>query len=348
MPATIQIDGSLGEGGGQVLRTSLALASLLQQPVSINNIRANRRQPGLKTQHLAGVLALAQITDAEVQGAHLHSTALVFKPKTLKSGKYRFEITTAGASSMLLGAILPALLFAPQPSEITITGGTHVPFSPPFHYFDGVFLPILKRLGGVVTLKLERWGFYPKGGGRIRAWVKPCRSLQGAQLTSRGDLQLLQLAACSSSDLAEHIIQREISRSETRLKAYNDKLRPQALTFDSYSPGNFVFLEATYKNSVAGFSSLGKKGRPAEEVADEVCSSFQVFENTKASVDRYISDQILLYLALAEGSSIIIAETITNHLLTNLEIIKKFLPVSIQIENSTGHINVKGIGFRTD
>ena len=277
MPERIHIDGSQGEGGGQILRTSLALAALLQQPVKIDNIRANRRQPGLKTQHLAGVLALARITDAEVKGAHKHSTSLDFIPRTIKGGRYRFEISTAGAACMLFGAVLPALLFAPQPSEVTITGGTHVEFSPPFHYLDKVFLPTLKNMGGAVDLELVRWGFYPKGGGEIRAQVKPCQGLQGVRLGKRGPLRSLQLSACSTVDLPEHIARREIGQVEMSLDAYKDKIRSKALACRAYSPGNFVFLQADYEGAAAGFSSLGKRGKPAEEVADEVCRAFRDF-----------------------------------------------------------------------
>ena len=346
MPELIHIEGSQGEGGGQILRTSLALAALLQQPVQIDNIRANRRQPGLKTQHLAGVLALARITDAEVKGAHKHSTRLDFVPRTLKGGRYRFEISTAGAACMLFGAVLPVLLFAPQASEVTITGGTHVPFSPPFHYLEKVFLPTVKKMGGKVDLKLVRWGFYPKGGGEIRAHVKPCRGLQGIRQEKRGALKSLQLSACSSTHLPEHIARREIGQAESELDAYKDKLRSKPLTCQAYSPGNFVFLEAEYEHAAAGFSALGKKGRPAEEVAAEACRLFLAFEGTRATLDSHLADQIILYAALAQGDSYFIIEKATSHLLTNIDIIKKFLPVTIKLDHDSGVIRISGSGFK--
>ena len=346
MPEPIYIDGSQGEGGGQILRTSLALAALLRQPVKLDNIRANRSQPGLKTQHLAGVLALARITDAEVLGAEKHSTHLFFAPRTINGGKYRFEISTAGAACMLFGAILPALLFALQPSEITITGGTHVPFSPPFHYLDKIFLPTLRKLGGNVEMELRRWGFYPKGGGEIRAHVKPCKELQDIELKSRGPLKVLQLAAFSSSGLPDHIVQREISHMTMSLDEYKDRVRSRASACRAYSPGNFVFLAAEYEHSVAGFSALGKRGKPAEEVAEEVSRRFRAFENSAATVDSHLADQIILYLALAQDDSIFIAEKITSHLVTNIDIIRKFLPVNIDLDISTGQINVKGAGLK--
>jgi RNA 3'-terminal phosphate cyclase (ATP) len=344
MPEAIHIDGRQGEGGGQILRTSLALAALLQQPVKIDSIRANRAQPGLKTQHLAGVLALARITDAEVIGAHKHSTRLEFAPRAIKGGKYRFEIVTAGAASMLFGAVLPALLFARQPSEVTITGGTHVPFSPPFHYLDKVFLPVVRKLGGDIDLELVRWGFYPKGGGEIRVHVKPCNGLHGVQLANRGELRSLQFSACSSVHLPGHIAQREIAHAEMCLAEQKNKLRVRALKSQSFSPGNFVFLEAYYEHTGAGFSALGKRGKPAEEVADEACRAFRAFDMTIATVDSHLADQIILYASLAHGASFFITEKVTSHLVTNIAVIRKFLPVNIELDNTTGQVSVKGTG----
>ena len=345
MPDAIHIDGSLGEGGGQILRTSLALAALLRQPVKIENIRANRPKSGLKTQHLAGVLALAKITDAELKGAHKHSTRVEFIPRTIKGGNYRFEISTAGSASMLLGAILPALLFAPQSSEITITGGTHVPFSPPFHYLDKVFLPALRKLGGMVELELVRWGFYPKGGGEIKAYVKPCRGLQGLELMQRGKLQDLQISACSSIHLPDHIAQREIVHVEKSLEGYKGIINSSSYACQSFSPGNFVFLEADYEHTVAGFGVLGKRGKPAEEVAEEACQAFKDFEQTSVTVDSHLADQLILYMALAHGKSIIITEKATSHLMTNIDIIKKFLSTKIYLDPGSGILQVAGCGY---
>ena len=344
MPERIYIDGSSGEGGGQILRTSLALAALLKQPVTIDNIRANRRQPGLKTQHLAGVLALARITDAEVSGAQIHSTSLVFTPRTIKGGKYRFEITTAGAASMLFGAVLPPLLFAPEPSEIIITGGTHVPFSPPYDYLARIFLPTLAKMGDIVELDLERWGFYPKGGGEIRAHVSPCQGLQGIQLKERGVLRGLRLSACSAN-LPGHIAQREIVHMEARLEDYKGKMNSHSVACQALSPGNFVSLEADYAHTAAAFNALGKRGKPAEEVADEVCRDFIEFEKTEATVDNHLADQIILYMALAHGDSFFITPEITSHLATNIDIIKRFLPFGINVNSTSGHVHVTGTGM---
>jgi len=344
MPASVHIDGSLGEGGGQILRTSLALAALLRQPVTIDRIRANRRQPGLKTQHLAGVLALADITDAEIKGAHKHSTSLIFLPRTLKGGKYRFEISTAGAACLLFSAILPPLLFALHPSEITITGGTHVPFSPPFHYLARGFLPALRKMGAEVELELVRWGFYPKGGGEILAHIKPCRKLKGIQLQGRGPLRQLVLSAYSAN-LPDHIVKREIAHAVKRLAEYSEILSSHPVQCHALSPGNFVFLEASYENVKAGFSGLGKRGKPAEEVADEVCQAFRDFDRTLVTMDSLLADQLILYMALAQGKSFFTTEKITSHLKTNIEIIRMFLAANIHVERTTGKVQVTGAGL---
>ena len=344
MPAPVYIDGSLGEGGGQILRTSMALAALLGQPVEIDKIRANRKQPGLKTQHLAGVLALAEITDAEIKGAHKHSTNLVFLPRTIKGGKYRFEISTAGAACMLFSAVLPPLLFALQPSEIIITGGTHVPFSPPFHYLARVFLNALRKMGAEVELELIRWGFYPKGGGEIRAHVKPCRKLESLQLPRRGPLKELKLSAYSAN-LPNHIVHREIAHAGKSLVQYSEYLCSNPVQCHALSPGNFVFLEADYEHVIAGFTALGKRGKPAEEVADEVCLSFRDFDRTMATMDSHLTDQLILYMALAHGESFFTAEKATSHLLTNIDIIKSFLTAGMHVDCDTGKMNVTGVGW---
>jgi len=346
MTEPIHIDGSQGEGGGQILRTSLALAALLQQPVRLENIRANRAKPGLKTQHLAGVLALAQITEADVSGARLHSTSLQFVPRTIKGGRYRFEISTAGSACMLLGAVLPPLIFAPLPAEVIITGGTHVPYSPPFHYIDTVFLPTLRKLGGNAEVQLNRWGFYPKGGGEIRLQVKPCQYLQSISLPERGQLKVLHFSASSSENLPQHIVQREIVQVENCLADYKDKIRAESLTCRTFSPGNFVFLKAQYEHTIAGFSELGRRGNPAEEVAAEVCQAFRDFEKTAATADSHLADQLILYLALAQGDSVIVTEKVTPHLQTNMDIIRKFLPVNIVLDHTTGKICIKGTAFK--
>jgi RNA 3'-terminal phosphate cyclase (ATP) len=343
MGRPIYIDGSVGEGGGQILRTSLSLAALLGRPVEIANIRVKRRRSGLMAQHLAGVRALATITDAETEGAEKRSTRLVFKPRTIKGGTYRFDIGTAGSVSLLLAAVLPPLLFAGQQSEIVLSGGTHVPFSPPYEYMAHVFLPALAKLGVQVELELVRSGWYPKGGGKIRARVEPCKGLTGIQLASRGMLTSLQVNACSAN-LPEHIGRREIAHLKKCFAEYSDLLDFRSTDYPSPSGGNMVFLQAGFEHTTAGFSALGKRGKPAEQVAEEVCRAWHHFIQTEATLDLHLADQLILYMALAKDESFFIAEQATGHLATNIDIIKEFLPVGIKIEHKTGQVQVKGSG----
>lgn len=344
MTAWIHIDGSSGEGGGQILRTALALAALLRKPVKIDNIRANRPQPGLKTQHLAGVHALAEITRAEIGGAASHSTSITFAPRILRGGNYRFEISTAGAAGLLLGTVLPPLLFAAEPSEITITGGTHVPFSPPVDYLAKVFIPVLRKMGADVSLELVRYGFYPRGGGSIRVHVSPVHKLCGIKLEERGPLTGLQLIA-GSANLPDHIARREIKFIEETLRKYRGSIRSYPFACQAESPGNSVCLVAEYARATAGFDALGKPGRPAEDVAAEVCREFSLFEKTGATVDSRLADQIILYMALASGESSFITPEITSHLATNIDIIRRFLPARIEMDRSSGHVLIAGEDF---
>jgi RNA 3'-terminal phosphate cyclase (ATP) len=339
------IDGSMGEGGGQVLRTSLSLAALLRRPLETRNLRANRRKPGLRPQHLAAVRALAEITGAEVSGAVENSTALTFIPRTLKAGNYRFSIPTAGSLTLLAAAILPPLLYAPGPSTVVLEGGTHVPFSPVFHYLREVFLPFLRRMGGGADAELERWGWYPEGGGSCTMRITPCREcLQALRVPERGELRSLDLVL-GLAGLPLHIIDREEKWLKRCLGEKGYAFSRQFEPASSPGQGNMLFLKAEFGESLAGFSALGRKGRPAEKVADELCRQWLQFAGRKGSVDKHLADQILLYTALADGESILVPEEITSHLATNIEVVRLFLPAEITVDAGTRTVKVRGTGF---
>jgi len=343
----VTIDGRHGEGGGQILRTALTLSALLNIPLRIDHARGNRTKPGLRPQHLVAVNALATITGARVDGAGVDSTELLFEPEEVRGGNYSFHIGTAGSTGLVLQALIPVLLFGNTCSHVQISGGTHVPWSPPFHYLQSVFLPALKAMGGDVHLDLLKWGWYPKGGGLVSASVYPVRGLKAIQHLHRGNLRDI-LVLSATSNLPLHIAERQRDQALTRLRHL--AITPQTRIENAPSPGQgtVVFLSAQFDGSTAGFTSLGKRGKKAEAVADDACDLLIVFLAGGRAIDRHLADQLVLYMALAEGYSAFITENITEHLLTNIWVIEQFLQVSFEVEEETGKIGVQGAGFAPD
>ncbi len=340
------LDGSYGEGGGQIVRSALALAALTRRTVRLENIRAGRPKPGLRPQHLTAVRALAEITGATISGADLGSSTLTFSPQGIFPGTYRFDVAqqtgSAGAVTLLAQTLLPLLALASQPSSLVLLGGTHVPWSPPFHYLAWVFLPAVQQMGLAGTAEIRRWGFYPRGGGEIHLRLTPVSQLQGVDWTTPPAPTAFQ-GLSAAANLPEHVIRRQSQSLREHL--------PWPLTIreekaPSPGPGSFVFLWGPQ----AGFSSLGAKGKPAEQVALEAVQAFQGFRRTAAGVDRHLADQILLYAALAAGPTTLSTEAITLHLLTNIWVIRQFLDVSIEVKGDLqqpGTIRIQGLGYRS-
>jgi RNA 3'-terminal phosphate cyclase (ATP) len=327
----IEIDGSYGEGGGQILRTSLALSAILRKPFSIHHIRSKRKNPGLQAQHLEGVEALSQITEAETEGVKFGSQKITFLPKKILPGGYKFEVRTAGSVTLLLQAIFLPLCLAQGNSMLSLVGGTHVPWSPPFHYLSEVLLPTLKSMGVSVEASIEKWGFYPRGGGRVQLKINPVDDLKPISLINRGSLKKIR-GLSVVSNLPKHIAERQ---REQALKRIQTDLKIDAeinILYDvpSNGPGSFMFLKAEYENLLAGFSSLGGRGKPAEKVADEAADSLKDYIESDGSIDPYLADQLVPFMALAEGNSSFTTTRITGHLLTNLWVIQHFLEVKVQ------------------
>ncbi len=340
----VRIDGRYGEGGGQILRTALTLSAILKVPVQIRHIRGNRKRPGLRPQHLIAVNALATITGAKVEGAKVGSNQLVFEPGDIKGGDYCFHIGTAGSTGLVIQTIIPVLLFGKIPSQIQITGGTHVPWSPSFHYLETVFLPALKKMGAEVSLGIDRWGWYPKGGGKIKALIKGTRDLKAVHFTNRG--RLLDLNILSAvSNLPLTIGERQKAQALKRIEYLG--IHPDISIEDAPSPGQgtLLFLAAQFEGGIGGFTSLGKRGKRAEEVADDACSQFIKFLDSKGVIDIHLADQLVPYMAFARGRSTFITEGITAHLLTNIWVVEQFLPLKFDIEKETGKVGVDGIGI---
>jgi RNA 3'-terminal phosphate cyclase (ATP) len=344
----LEIDGSHGEGGGQILRTALALAAILQRPVEIHNVRGGRKKPGLRPQHLMAAKGMALITRAKVEGAEPGSKRLNFEPRQVVPGSYSLDVGTAGSTSLVLQTMIPALLFAERASRVVITGGTHASWSPCFHYLKEVFAPALLQMGAALRLEMERWGWYPKGGGKVIASISPVPELSGVDLTWHGKLQdtyVLSAVSNLSMSIAERQRDQVLKRLEGGGQGGGGKeLRIELLKGPSPGAGTVVFVRATFENAVAGFTSLGKRGKPAEKVADDACSDFFGFMASGAAVDDHLADQLILYMALAKGGSSLITGRITKHLVTNMWVIEQFLPVRFEVDEETGRVSVEGVG----
>jgi RNA 3'-terminal phosphate cyclase (ATP) len=345
MSTPIQIDGRYGEGGGQILRTSLALASLLQRSVEIHHIRGGRKRPGLRPQHLMAVKAMASITGGKIKGDEPGSMDLFFDPGHIKAGSYSFDVGTAGSTSLVLQTMIPALVFGKGVSRVLITGGTHVPWSPCFHYLRQVFAPALAGTGNVLTLEIERWGWYPKGGGKIIAGISPLSTLRPIERAQRGELKEIHVLS-ALSNLSNSISERQRNQLIRRFYSHGFKTpQVEMVNAPSQGPGTLVFLMSIFEGGRAGFTSLGQKGRRAEEVADDACSDLFRFLASEAAVDEHLADQLILYMALAKGRSSIVTERITTHLKTNIWVVEQFLPVTFRVDETKGIVSVKGIGF---
>jgi len=333
--AMIILDGATGEGGGQILRTALSVSALMQIPFKLRNIRAHRKTPGLKAQHLMAVQAMQQITNAEVSGAAIGSPELVFIPHTSCSGNYSWDIKTAGATSLVLQTVFLPLIFSDTSSNVTISGGTHVPWSPSYHYLDWQWLSFLKRMGIQLDLKLIRAGYYPPGGGVIQAQITPQHEIKPLTIETRGHLtELLGLSSISNLDLK--IAERQAKQAGKRLTDNGYKIRTQIEQLPARSPGTMFLLLAKFENSQCCYFGLGARGKPAEKVADEAVNSFVEFMHTPGVVDEWLADQLVLPLAFAADESFFVTSKVTAHLLTNLEIIHRFGKINYEVKGEMG------------
>ena len=348
MAGAIRIDGSHGEGGGQILRTALALAAVVGRPVEVVKIRAGRKNPGLQAQHLTAVTALAQVAEADVQGAELGSTALTFRPKHVKGGDYVLDVGTAGATTLVFQTLVWPLSLGAGRGELVIRGGTHVPWSPPFHYLRDVFLPAAGALGLQASLELLRWGFYPRGGGGIRGDVHPVTGFKPIELLSRPEPTKVQ-GISAVANLPKTIGARQRDRAAKRLKAEGLVPEIEVVGALGFGQGTFLLLVLPEGPAPAGFSALGERGKPAEKVADEAVDQLLAFARSGAAVDVHLADQLLVPMALAAGQSAMAVERVTDHLMTNAWVVEQVLPAKVAIEGrvgSRGRVVVDGAGHQ--
>ncbi|WP_284619049.1 RNA 3'-terminal phosphate cyclase [Aquabacterium humicola] len=334
----IELDGSTGEGGGQILRTGLALSMCTGQPMLIQRIRAKRAKPGLMRQHLTCVQAAVAVCGARVEGAELGSQTVVFEPGAVRAGDYAFNVGTAGSCTLVLQTVLPALMLGAEPSRVSLSGGTHNPMAPPFHFLERSFAPLLRRLGVGLDLDLRRLGFYPAGGGEISAVVHPAAAgLQPFDLTDRGPLQEAY-AECFAPALPSAVAARELAALSRALGWSGEQLRTPAVR-QNEGPGNALMATLGYAHVNEVVTSFGEKGVRAEQVADALVQEIRAHQASEGALGQHLADQWMLPLALAVaargGEASFTCTTMTDHATTNIGVIEQFLPVRFDV-HSTG------------
>ncbi|WP_338768090.1 RNA 3'-terminal phosphate cyclase [Massilia sp. METH4] len=325
----IELDGSTGEGGGQILRSSLTLSMITGQPFHIRNIRANRAKPGLMRQHLMAVRAAATVCDAQVSHAEVGSAELSFSPRSIKGGIYEFAIGTAGSATLVLQTLIPALLHADVPSVIKVSGGTHNPKAPPAHFIEHAYVPVLRAMGAQVDFELKRFGFYPNGGGEVCAAVWPCARLAQLHLTERGTLREGRADAYVAA-IPLAVAHRELESIGKGLHWRDDQLFAHPLANDQ-GPGNAVLIVLRSEHVTEVFSSVGEKRRRAEDVAGDAILEAKRYLISGAALGEHLGDQLMLPLALAGGGSYTL-DHVSQHAITNAEVIAQFLPVHVSFE----------------
>jgi RNA 3'-terminal phosphate cyclase (ATP) len=333
----IEIDGSFGEGGGQILRTSLALSLITGQPFRIERIRVARKTPGLMRQHLTAVLAAAEVGGAQVDGATTGSRVLTFRPTTIKGGEFNFAIGTAGSTTLVLQTVLVPLLFAKERSVIELEGGTHNMAAPSFDFLTRSFLPLLARMGANVDANLRRPGFYPGGGGRVIVTIEPVAQLQPFELLERGEI-VKRCAYAQVANLPYDIARREIAVVARKTGWPEETLHAQTIR-GSIGPGNVVTLDVQCEHVTEVVTGFGRRGVRAEEVASGAVAELQRYLASSGAVGEHLADQLLLPMAAGGGGTFTTLEP-TLHTRTNAEVIRKFGVADVRIEEEGDRFRV--------
>ncbi len=352
----IEILGDMLEGGGQIVRTAVALAALLGKEVRVTRIRDKRPKPGLQAQHVTAVRAVAAISGAETEGLATGSRELVFRPRGHVAGQFRFDVGTAGSIPLILQAVMPSAAYAPGRVEFELTGGTDVPWSPTIDYVRLVEMPILKLIGYQAALTVHRRGHYPKGGGQVTMTIDPTKALRAVQLVERGtELGVGGISHCVK--LPSHVAQRQATAAKEKLTARG--VRDVNVAIETcppgedphLGPGSGIALAMKFANgSVLGADSIGQRGKPAERVGEEAADKLLAEFQSGACVDRHMGDILIPYMAVAEGQSDIQVSEITTHTLTNIKVAEILAGVKFNVQGELrrpGRISVEGIGLRT-
>ncbi len=352
----IEIPGDMLEGGGQIVRTAVALAGLLGKDVKVTRIRDKRPKPGLQAQHVTAVKAIAAISQAETEGLAPGSRELLFKPRGHIGGVFRFDVGTAGSIPLILQAVMPSAAYAPSRIEFELTGGTDVPWSPTIDYLRLVEMPILQLMGYLAGVTVRKRGHYPKGGGEVVMTIDPPRTLSGVRLVERGAVVGVEgISHCVK--LPSHVAQRQAAAAKEKLKSggiadVNIAIETYPPSEDSHlGPGSGIALAMKFANGpILGADSIGERGKPAERVGEEAASRLLAESNFSATVDRHMGDILIPYMAVAEGLSEIHVSEITTHTLTNIQVAEILACIKFNVRgelHQPGIISVEGIGLRT-
>lgn len=340
------IDGSYGEGGGQILRSSLSLAAITGRPVCIENLRANRRKPGLAAQHLTSVRAAAMLCDADMHGAELGSRILQFIPrKPVRAGDYFLDVAeareggSAGSAMLVLQTLLTPLALAAGVSTVTLRGGTHVDMSPSFDYVHDVWLPTLARMGVKAELSLVRSGWYPIGQGEVKLRITGTEKLLPLHLQHRGPL-LAVTGRALVAKLPPHIGERMAFRACDVLEQAGIASDVKAVVLKAACPGAGLYLTSHYQNNLAGFGGQGKRGKPAEQVAEEACAALLHHYRSGSALEQHLADQLILPAALCRDESAFSVERVTSHLVANAWVIRRFGLARIDINQVSDGIGL--------
>jgi RNA 3'-terminal phosphate cyclase (ATP) len=339
MKQPVEIDGSEGEGGGQILRSALALAMVTGRTLQLHSIRAKRERPGLMRQHLACVHAAQAVCNAQVSGAELGAQSLNFQPGAVRAGHYRFVVSTAGSATLVLQTVLPALMLADAPSQLQLAGGTHNPMAPPFHFIERAWAPLLRRMGLGLTLELRRHGFYPAGGGEFLAQIEPApNGPHPFDLLERGPATQA-FAEALSAGVPRHVAFRELSVLQEALGWAQADLRTPPMRQEE-GPGNALMATLVHEQLCELFTCFGQKNLRAEHVAQQLLRDVCAWQASSAALGPHLADQLALPLALAvwrQGRPARYSCTeATAHLRSNLAVIEAFLPVRTQVRRRLG------------
>jgi RNA 3'-phosphate cyclase len=338
----IIIDGSKGEGGGQILRTSVALSAITQEPLKVINIRRSRPKPGLAAQHLTGIKAVSELCGADIGDMKLGDTELVFNPGKIKGGDFKFDIGTAGSITLVLQAFLPPALMAEEPTTIELTGGTDVKFAPPIDYFRFILKPLIEVMGADIKIDLVKRGYYPKGGGKVIVNIEPAAKLNHLELSASEEIDKFS-GIIHSANLPEHITRRlEESTQAEFISKFSTKILALEIEHvqQSLSPGVGITMIAEGQNRIIGSSALGERGIPAERLARNVVLALHAEIEAGATVDSYASDQLLVYLGLSTGT-ITVRKPLTNHTRTNIDVIEQFYGKIFNTDDYKNVVNIR-------